>query len=228
MTGQAVARVNGMPPDVPVPAACKAERVMRSQDVPAVADVAGTGESVNADTGIELSAWLRQQREARSWSRRELARQLIKAGREAGDTAIPGIESLCHNVHRWEHGINGLTERYILYYCKAFDIPAGQFSRDTPVAEPPSHAATINVHDLSIALHHAPGRLVIEISGLNTAEEREPEPDSVLALVTSQQPRRGTTADEHKEALGGNGRKAYRPGRPALTLTDVSAWRGLS
>jgi hypothetical protein len=41
MTGQAVARANGTSPTV-----------------------AGTGDSVNAGTGIELSAWLRQQREA--------------------------------------------------------------------------------------------------------------------------------------------------------------------
>jgi hypothetical protein len=162
--------------------------MMGSQNVRAVADVTGSGDSVNGSTGIELSAWLRQQREARSWGKRELARQLIKAAREAGDTAIPSVDSLCHNVHRWEHGENALTERYILYCCKAFDIPVEQFGRDTPVAEPSSHAATISVHDLSIALHHAPGRLVIEISGLNTAEEREPEPDPVLALVTPQQP----------------------------------------
>jgi len=150
-----------------------------AQDVPAVAD---------ADTG-ELPGWLRREREARSWSQREMARQLIKAARETGDTSIPGIDSLYRNVHRWERGETGLTERYILHYCKALGIPAGEFGRDAP--GPPSHAATINVNDLSIALHHAPGRLVIEISGLDTPEpERTPGTDPVLALVTSQQPPR--------------------------------------
>ena len=35
-----------------------------------------------------LGAWLRQQREARSWTRREMARQLIQAGRGTGDTTV--------------------------------------------------------------------------------------------------------------------------------------------
>ena len=51
-----------------------------------------------------LGAWLRQQREARSWTRREMARQLIQAGRDTGDTTVPGMDSMCHNIHRWERG----------------------------------------------------------------------------------------------------------------------------
>jgi transcriptional regulator with XRE-family HTH domain len=157
--------------------------MMGSQHRPAVADAAGTG--------IEIPDWLRRQREARSWSKRELARQLIKAAHESGDTAIPGVDSLYHYVHRWENGENGLTERYLLYCCKAFGIPAGQFGREIPVAEPSCHAATISMHDLSVAVHHEPGRLVIEISGLDTPQERGPGPDPVLALVTSRQPSPG-------------------------------------
>jgi hypothetical protein len=38
---------------------------------------------------MPLSVWLRQQREDRGWSRREQARRLIQAGRDAGDTAMP-------------------------------------------------------------------------------------------------------------------------------------------
>jgi hypothetical protein len=47
-----------------------------------------------------LGAWLRQQREARAWTKREVARQLIQAGRAAGDTSMPGMDSMCHNIHR--------------------------------------------------------------------------------------------------------------------------------
>ena len=54
-----------------------------------------------------LGAWLRQQREARSWTRREMARQLIQAGRDTGDTTVPGMDSMCHNIHRWERGRGG-------------------------------------------------------------------------------------------------------------------------
>ena len=80
-----------------------------------------------------LGAWLRQQREARRWTRREMARQLIQAGRSAGDTSMPGMDSVCHNIHRWERGRGGLTERYKLHYCHTFGISPGQFGAD-PVA----------------------------------------------------------------------------------------------
>ena len=82
-----------------------------------------------------LGAWLRQQREARGWTKREMARQLIQVGRATGDTSVPGMDSMCHNIHRWERGEGGLTERYKLHYCKAFGIPPDQFGTDP--AQPP-------------------------------------------------------------------------------------------
>jgi tetratricopeptide (TPR) repeat protein len=78
-----------------------------------------------------LGTWLRQQREARSWTRREMARQLIEAGRAAGDKSMPGIDGMCHNIQRWESGNGGLTERYKLCYCKALGITAAQFGGGT-------------------------------------------------------------------------------------------------
>jgi transcriptional regulator with XRE-family HTH domain len=140
-------------------------------------------------TGDEgTGPWLRRQREAHGWSKREQARQLIKAGRDAGDTSMPGVDSLYHNVHRWERGENEPTERYRIYYCKSFGIPAGQFGRDTPVTDPLSQSETVNAHDLSISLHYTSGRLVIEISGLGAQQETEPVP--ALTVVTPQQPPR--------------------------------------
>jgi hypothetical protein len=49
---------------------------------------------------MPLSAWLRQQREARGWSRREQARRLIQAGRETGDTSMPSVDDMTHNIRR--------------------------------------------------------------------------------------------------------------------------------
>lgn len=86
-----------------------------------------------------LGAWLRQQREARRWTKREMARQLIQAGRATGDKSLPGMDSMCHNIQRWERGHGGLTERYKLHYCHAFDIAPAQFGAD-PVA---SHALVL-------------------------------------------------------------------------------------
>jgi transcriptional regulator with XRE-family HTH domain/tetratricopeptide (TPR) repeat protein len=84
-----------------------------------------------------LGAWLRQQREARSWTRREMARQLIQAAHANGDNTIPGADSICHNLYRWEADRGGLTERYKLHYSKALGIPPAQFGTDPPSSHPP-------------------------------------------------------------------------------------------
>jgi len=138
---------------------------------------------------MPLSVWLRQQREARGWGRREQARRLIQAGRDAGDASMPGVDGVYHNIHRWERGDNEPTERYKLYYCKTFEIPATEFGARAPAADSLSPIATVNAHGLSVSLGYVSGRLVIEISGLDT-EEREAEPGPGLSLVTSQDPPR--------------------------------------
>ena len=93
-------------------------------------------------TLTEPGAWLRRQREARAWSQREMARQLIQAGRACGDTSMPGLDSMYRNVHRWERGETGLSERYKLYYCKALDIPATQFGTQAAAPAIPAHPAS--------------------------------------------------------------------------------------
>jgi tetratricopeptide (TPR) repeat protein len=84
----------------------------------------------------QSSAWLREQREARSWSRREMARRLIQAGHDAGDVTVPGIDSLSTYVRRWEGAQTGLSERYKLYYCAALGIPPGHFGTAPPHPAP--------------------------------------------------------------------------------------------
>ena len=79
-----------------------------------------------------LGEWLRRQRQARAWSRAEMARQLIKAARASDDTSLPGIDSICHNIYRWERGTVGLTERYKLYYCVALSLSPDDFGAEGP------------------------------------------------------------------------------------------------
>jgi hypothetical protein len=74
----------------------------------------------------ELGAWLRGQREIRGWARPEVARQLIQAGRAVGDKSMPSLDSMCHNIFRWERGDDGLSERYKLYYSRVLGIPPSQ------------------------------------------------------------------------------------------------------
>ena len=165
--------------------------------------------SAVTDKKMPLGAWLREQREARSWSRREQARRLIQAGREAGDTAMPGITSVYHNIERWERGPGGPSDRYKLYYCKVLGVTAADFGgRATwtdPLSalgtdqlspagtEPLSPTGTVNAAGLSVSFRYASGRLVIEIDGLDTGEaetKAEAEPAQALSLVTSEDPPR--------------------------------------
>ena len=69
-----------------------------------------------------------------------MARQLIQAGRAAGDNSLPGIDSMCHNIRQWERGQRALTERYRLLYCKALGTPPPSSVPRQPAPTPgPSH-----------------------------------------------------------------------------------------
>jgi transcriptional regulator with XRE-family HTH domain len=78
----------------------------------------------------ELGAWLRQQREARGWPRAEMARRLVQAGHNAGDTAMPSASSMLHNIHRWERE-GGISERHKLHYCRVLGIPPASSAPET-------------------------------------------------------------------------------------------------
>jgi hypothetical protein len=88
----------------------------------------------------ELGAWLRQEREKRGWPKAEMARRLVQAGREAGDKSVPSVSGMLHNLHRWERGEGGISERHKLHYCRAFGIRPGQFgsaqAQEGPVEAP--------------------------------------------------------------------------------------------
>jgi hypothetical protein len=75
----------------------------------------------------ELGDWLRHQREARCWSRPEMARQLIRAAHAANDRSMTDVDNLCHNIYRWERGTVSPGERYKLYYCRVLSIPPAAF-----------------------------------------------------------------------------------------------------
>jgi hypothetical protein len=107
----------------------------------------------------ELGAWLRQQREDQGWNKHEMARRLIQVGRDAGDTAIPGIAGMLHNVQRWERE-GGVSERHKLHYCRALAIHPRQFGHrpndDGPDAQAPGSPALTASADPPIALIPAP------------------------------------------------------------------------
>lgn len=94
-----------------------------------------------------LSAWLREQRLARSWSVAEMGRQLQQAAKARGDHALPRTAILASYVRRWERGVTVPTERYRLYYCTALGIPPAEFgaAAGQPVAGAGVHAVSAHV-----------------------------------------------------------------------------------
>jgi hypothetical protein len=56
-----------------------------------------------------------------------MARRLIRAARDKGDSSVPGIGNISHNIYRWERGAVAPGERYKIYYAGAFGIPFSQF-----------------------------------------------------------------------------------------------------
>jgi hypothetical protein len=74
----------------------------------------------------ETAEWLISQREARGWSRPQLARELIKAGRARGEKHLPDPDSLKGNIYRWEHG-TGVSHDYVTLYCAVFGIEYREF-----------------------------------------------------------------------------------------------------
>jgi hypothetical protein len=82
----------------------------------------------------ELGAWLRREREERGWAKREMARRLVDAGKGIGDTTMPSVEGMYHNIHRWEQE-GGVSERHKLHYCRVLGIDPSQFGSGRP-AEP--------------------------------------------------------------------------------------------
>jgi transcriptional regulator with XRE-family HTH domain len=95
----------------------------------------------------DLGAWLRQQREQRSWSRNELARRLIRVALVSGDTAMPAAEDVAANIYRWERGTVTPSDRYRLYYCHAMGIPPERFGDPSwdPAHEVPRVIITISL-----------------------------------------------------------------------------------
>jgi hypothetical protein len=92
--------------------------------------------------------WLRQQRQARGWNIPKMGRKLREAAESAGDT-LPAKDGLAIMINRWEDDRSGISERYRLHYCRAFQIPADSYGDPATLAVP--HANGSGRHDLAHA-----------------------------------------------------------------------------
>lgn len=98
-----------------------------TDDRAAVGDPLGPG---------RFGPWLRGQRHARGWSVPDLRRELRKAAARVGDQ-LPADRFLTGMIRRWETDQAGISERYRLYFCCAFDIDIALFGTE-PASTPES------------------------------------------------------------------------------------------
>jgi hypothetical protein len=52
-----------------------------------------------------------------------MARRIIQAAHIQGDRSVPGLDSMLHNLYRWERGLDGVSERYRLLLHAIFGRP---------------------------------------------------------------------------------------------------------
>jgi hypothetical protein len=52
-----------------------------------------------------------------------MARRIIQAAHIKGDRSVPGLDSMLHNLYRWERGLDGVSERYRLLLHAIFGRP---------------------------------------------------------------------------------------------------------
>jgi len=192
-----------------------------------------------------IGRWLRQQREARGWARREMARRLTQAAEAAGDTTMPGIEHLETYIRRWESSRHQLTERYRMYYCTAFGIRPGQFGT-APLPPPKTlasnpapvdSASPLNGHPMATvpALLDLTDRPMSASASLTCGEVGEPEVDHagvgravVLAahqasgdVEAAEQHRIGTATGDQLHADVARLARLSDTGDPAVVFADM-------
>jgi transcriptional regulator with XRE-family HTH domain len=122
---------------------------------------------------------IRAERKKRYWTVDTMARKLRAAMDDPKDA--PDLVSLRHNIHRWERGGVGISERYRYLYCRIFGRSEydlfGIETTDTETAVIPD--GTITPQEASgnryVVLLLPPGHHRITIDVASTDEENEPE-----------------------------------------------------
>lgn len=89
---------------------------------------------------------------------------------------MPGADSMCHNIYRWERGLSDLSERHKFNYCRAFGIKPAQFGpfqpgQPEPQPEAPARPAVSPADVCRPAPRLEDGRLTIQREVLMAAHE---------------------------------------------------------
>jgi hypothetical protein len=165
----------------------------------------------------ENGRWLREQRRARAWNVPKMASELRAVADAAGDT-VPSVATMEAHVRRWERGVVDPSERYLLYYCKAFGIRAGQYGPGNPTGQAAGAAQQAAGHSTShvngaglTAITPAPAAAISGPSGGRGLPDRWPGPGWLAS---------GDAADRWTQEPATGGAEA---GRAVLTAAHESS-----
>jgi hypothetical protein len=97
----------------------------------------------------------------------EMGRQLCMAAKANGDSTVPRGEAMCRNIRRWESGHGGVSERYMLHYCKALSISPQMFGPALRPEDEPVTGKSAPPHQAGPAI---PGGEFLEPGDMNWRE----------------------------------------------------------
>jgi hypothetical protein len=103
---------------------------------------------VTATSTTGFGAWLRTAREHRGWTRPQLAARLLDAAPRDSQRSAPGVDSMTHNLRRWERGDGQPSEHYRLLIRTVLGAPpqAGNGTAHADSAGPgPALTVTISI-----------------------------------------------------------------------------------
>ncbi len=129
-----------------------------------------------------------------------MARRLIQAGKTAGDKSLPGPDSMCHNLYRWERGLDSPSERYRLYYSRALGISPGQFGTHADGPCPDDFTATADMVTRLLPVRVTPGGEELKAAMARLRDPAHRDELSFLlgyasAMMAATQHRNGTSTD---------------------------------
>jgi hypothetical protein len=125
---------------------------------------------------------IRAERKARGWTVPVMARKLRDAADDPRD--VPGLESIIHNIFRWETGKFGISERYRNLYCRALDRTEYElFGIESGESEIP--VSDSGNQYVLLVLPKGSQMAVIDLTGANAGQGMETIPPQIpqLAIV---------------------------------------------
>jgi tetratricopeptide (TPR) repeat protein/transcriptional regulator with XRE-family HTH domain len=157
--------------------------------IPANVHIVSPKRRTSAGDVLKTSLWA--ERKARGWSSHKMA-EVLRSTADDPDS-LPHVTSLKRMLLDWEAGRKGVSERYRLLYCKAFQMTEDELFGALPLAvsqlENPSAAVIDSAGTSGSSLVRRPSRAPeglgavsahTSLSGCTAIDSPEPGPDTIV------------------------------------------------